>query len=139
MRWNNLSVALKINFPHDIVYGSYTVVSFNILIINSESPVMHWCHIKERNKSTSPGWYLTKRKPRFECYFTLPPSSVVLSMVVWEWIWAHLMLSCESVLYVCVCMCLCMPVWVHLTLTKVCVLFYWTEKESQGEWVRDTV
>lgn len=57
--------------------GRINLCGLNALVINSESPIMDQCHVKERDQSISPWSHLAKSEPRFEFSTGAPVSSIL--------------------------------------------------------------
>lgn len=117
-------------------------MDYNVLVINSELSVMHWCFIKGRNKSTSP--CLTKResRPEFSTSRVLCLSSSVCLLYVSESVklikgWIFNLSPCRCVFYTTV---VWLYVWCPYLSTKSSALSLLNSTESiiRGEGMMDT-
>jgi hypothetical protein len=84
------------------------------IIYISESPIMHWCHIKERNKGTAPWSHVAKSEFRFE--FFIFPVFYSLSLMS-----LNLYLPEEDCFVICLSMCLSLCVRGILCILYLCV------------------
>lgn len=114
-------------------------MDYNVLVINSEPSVMHWCFIKEGNKSTSP--CLAKRESRSEssssCFLCLSSSVCLLYVsesvkLIKDWIFN--LSPCHCVFYMTV---VWLYVWCTYLSTKSSALCLLNSLESivwEKEW-----
>lgn len=93
---------------------------YNTLAMHSESPIICWYCIKQRNQSPSPWCYWTKSSPDSNSLLDFPRAFHPLP-AVWVWI-----CSCLKAMWIChhVCVCLCKGALLCL---------YWTAQKTPLE------